>query len=128
MNYKNFLGQSFSYAGIGMMAMLLDFLILYLFVEFVKMNYLVSVILAFIIAAIFNFFAQKKFTFKDKNKNYFYQLSFFGLIGVIGMGINVVVVFVSVHFFGLWYMSGKLIATVIAFIWNFFANKLITFR
>ena len=104
------------------------FTILYFSVEFLKIYYLFSIVLAFIIASIVNFFLQKRFTFKDKNKKYSLQFSSFLLIGVVGMGINLFVVYMSVELLHLWYIFGKIFATGIAFIWNFLANRFITFR
>jgi len=128
MCYKKLLKQSFYYANIGLIAMLIDFAVLYFLVEFLYVNYLIAVVLAFFVAVIFNFIAQKKFTFKDQNKNHAFQITSFFLIGIVGMGMNVGIIYVCVEYLGLWYMFGKVFATGVAFVWNFLANKFITFR
>ena len=89
---------------------------------------MVSIVVAFIIASMVNYILQKKYTFQCDEKNVVRQYLLFMIIGVVGMLINVVTVFVGVEYFGLWYMYGKVIATFLAFIWNFGANKFLTFR
>ena len=108
--------------------MVIDFSVLYSLKEFAGVHYLLATLLAFLVASVFNFLGQKTLTFKNKQSNYGFQASSFLLVGLVGMGINLLVVFVFVRALGLWYMFGKIVAVGIAFIWNFFANKFITFK
>lgn len=120
--------QFILYGLIGLVAMGIDFALTYSLTEYLGWYYLLSVVVAFIIASMVNFVLQKKFTFRCTEKNIVKQYLLFAVIGVFGMLINVVTVFVSVEYFQLWYMYGKVIATFIAFFWNFGANKFLTFR
>lgn len=120
--------QFILYGLIGLVAMAIDFACTYSFTEYLGWYYLLSVVVAFIIASMVNFALQKKITFRCAEKNIVKQYLLFAVIGVFGMLINVVTVFVSVEYFQLWYMYGKVITTFIAFFWNFGANKFLTFR
>lgn len=120
--------EPFVYSLIGVLATAIDFTALIILTDIVKIDYRISLALAFIVAAFFNFQLQKKITFKCKDSAVGKQfLQFLGL-GTIGLGINFVIITVSVEFFQIWYVTGKLGATGIAFVWNYVANKLITFN
>ena len=83
--------------------------------------------MAYLSANIVNYLLQKKFTFKCRRQDYLKQFLQFFLVGLVGMGINVVVVYFGTEYFGLWYIYGKVIATFFAFLWNYSANKYFTF-
>ncbi len=122
------LRQFFQYGLIGFIAMLVDFSLLYLFAEYLLIHYLIAIALAYLGASIFNFSLQKRITFKSQSTRHLAQFSSFFLIGLVGMLTNLVVTYISVEYFLLWYFYGKFIATGVAFIWNFTANKLLTFK
>jgi putative flippase GtrA len=52
----------------------------------------------------------------------------FGLVGGSGALINWGILYALVHFFGVWYLEGEVIATFIAFTWNFALNYRWTFN
>lgn len=115
----------------GMVALIptaVDFSLLYFLTEFAGVYYLLSLTIAFSIAAIVSYFAQKRLTFKNGSQRYAPQFSVFCLISLVGLLINAGIVFGAVEFFGLWYMFGKVVATGVSYIWNFSAHKYITFR
>ena len=49
----------------------------------------------------------------------------FMIIGAIGAGVNLGCLYVFVHYFGLWYIEGEVLATIIAFVANFNGNILV---
>ena len=120
--------QAFSYALVALVATAVDFSLVYGLTEAAGLHYLWSIVLAFIAAAVVNYELQKAFTFKCQRKDRLRQFSTFLMIATVGLGINLAVVYLSVELLALWYMFGKAIATVIAFVWNFIANKCITFK
>jgi len=75
-----------------------------------------------------NYFFQKKITFKNPSTKYIKQFSVFFIIGLGGACINLLITFICVEYLLIWYMYGKAIATIVAFIWNFNANKFFTFK
>lgn len=125
---REYLKQFITYGLFGLIAMITDIIILYCLTDLLQVHYLISVILSFTAAAFVNFLFQKKFTFKDHQKLSAKQFSHFLIIGIVGMAINLLVISVSVEYFHIWYIYGKLIAVMIAYIWNFNANRLFTFK
>ena len=51
----------------------------------------------------------------------------FAIIGVIGLGLNELIMYCAVELIGLHYMVAKLISTALVFFWNFFARKMTLF-
>lgn len=120
--------ESFTYALLATVAMFVDFSILIILVEYFNLWYVVAVALAFSVAAFCNFLLQSTFTFSYARDNRLKRFISFFAIGVIGAVSSVIIVYVCVEFLGLWYLFGKVFATVIVFLWNFLANKFITFK
>lgn len=115
------------YGLVGIVAMLVDFLCLYTLTEVFHYYYLYSLVGAYFVAALVNYSLQKKVTFKCKKNNYCRQFLQFFLVGLVGLLINMVIVYAGTEYFGLWYIYGKVIATFVAFLWNFTMNKFFTF-
>lgn len=108
--------------------MFIDFSLVFLLTEAAHFHYMLSIVFAYLIASIVNFTLQKKTTFKCRKDKIYRQYLIFFAVGSVGALINLLIVFCYVEYFHLWYMHGKIIATFIAFFWNFWGNKLLTFR
>lgn len=52
----------------------------------------------------------------------------FALIGIVGLGLNELVLWVLTGLFGLFYLFSKLASVVVVFTWNFFVRKFFLFR
>lgn len=119
--------QSIIYGMVASIPAVVDFSSVYFLTEFGGIYYINSVAIAFAIALFINYFFQKNLTFKNGSKKYIPQLSVFCLISLVGLALSIVVVFSAVEYFGLWYMFGKAIAMAMTYVWNFSANRYITF-
>lgn len=120
--------HGFSYALVGLLATGVDFSCLYFLTERLHFFYLHSLVLAYFVAALVNYLLQKKITFKCKNNRYFSQFARFFVIGLFGLLINLTIVYVGTEYFDVWYFYGKIAATILAFTWNFSANRFFTFN
>jgi putative flippase GtrA len=116
------------YAIIGTIATFVDFAFLYSFVEFFKLWYIYSAIFSFLIAAFVNFYLNRKFNFKNKNRRFFLQFLIFLIFAIIGAVLNIFILYIFTEFFKMWYISSKVISTGFVFIINYIFNKYITFR
>ena len=121
---KNF----FKYVIVGFIGTGLDFLILYLLVEFWHLFYLLAALISIGIVIWLSFTLNKFWTFKNLEKRYFLQLGKYILAHSVGIGINLAILTLLVEFFGLWYILAKVIATALALIWNFLVAKKWVFR
>jgi len=123
--YKRFLIYSIG-GGIGF---IIYFSILYSLTEWAHFWYLFSATIAFIISAVANYFFQRHITFADnKSAKVWRQFIIFILVAIVGLLINNLILYTSVEFLKIWYMFGGFIAAGIVLVWNFTANKNITFR
>ena len=120
--------QFIIYGVVALIPTVVDFSLMYFLTEFAGLYYMLSLVIAFVIALVVSYFAQKRFTFRNGSQKYVPQFSVFCLISLVGLVVNAGIVFGTVECLGLWYMFGKVVATGVSYIWNFFAHKYITFR
>lgn len=116
------------YLFISIIATVYDLALLFIFTEFIGINYLISATISYCIGIIVGYIGQKTITFKDKDKRIAKQFGLFAFISLIGLLINLGVLKLCVDVIGLHYMIGKVIAIGVGFVWNYTANKKITFK
>ena len=112
----------------GASGMLIDFAITYLLKEKIKTNKYVANSAGFIAAATSNFFLNKFWTFQDKTDNIPVEyLSFLG-IGLLGLLINNLVIYILTEKYKNNFYLAKFIAIIVVTFWNFMMNYLFTFN
>lgn len=124
----NTLVQLFRYTWVGGIAFIIDYLTLFLLTENVGVNYLISAAIAFVMGLITNYVFSTIWVFKNSRfKSRMSEFFIFTIIGVIGLGLNEIVIFICCQNFHFHYMISKLLSTVFVFLWNFFGRKYIIF-
>jgi len=127
-NYYKHFNQLFKYAIVGVSGTAIDFIVLYLLVEYVHLNLFVSATISFILAASNNFILNKLWTFASRSKNYKKLYIKYLIVAVVGLLITVSLMYILTNLLGLWYMLSKVLATLVVLIWNFLGNKFWTFK
>ena len=112
------------FAGI---ATLVDLGILYSLTEFIGFHYLLSALLSYACGMVTNFFLNKLFNFKNRNRRIVQQFGLFTFVALIGLGLTQLILWFFVEFVNLWYMLAKLISIVIVMLWSFYGHKKLTF-
>lgn len=127
---KNSFLQFFRYLFVGGIATIVDWGILFLLTDFVHLYHLVSAIIAFIAGLITNFFLSKLLVFKanEARVNPVMEFVSYAVIGVIGLGITELIMYLITNCWNIHYMISKIIATIIVLIWNYLARKLIVYK
>lgn len=121
--------QLLRYAFVGGIAFIADFGLLYILTEYAHLHYLFSASIAFIAGLIINYFLSKVWVFSASTiNNRWLEFFVFSVIGLIGLGINNLALWVFTDYLSLYYMISKIIAAVIVFFWNFLARKFILFK
>lgn len=116
------------YCVVGASGMLIDFAITYLLKEKIKANKYIANSAGFIAAATSNFFLNKFWTFQDKADNIPVEyLSFLG-IGLLGLLINNLVIYLLTEKYKNNFYLSKFIAIIVVTFWNFMMNYLFTFN
>ena len=119
--------QLWRYGLVGLSSAIIDFGILYLLTEALGFHYLWSATISFIVAASYNYYLNKTWTFKAGGK-LSKQVSIFLLIAGSGVLLNNLILYLLVEQAHWWYFYFKIIATGIVTIGNFIGNKYLTFK
>jgi len=101
---------------------------LYLFVDVFHLNLYLSVIGAFCLAVINGFVWNKFWTFEDTSKKYKRQFAKFFIVSVIGLALTLFLMYIFVEMYSIHYLFSKALTSIIVLFWNYFGNKLWTFR
>lgn len=124
--YKEILFQFLRYAIVGGIAFVVDAGSLWIMGRFI--NYLIAAAIAFILGLIANFVLSKLFVFTDQKKNKVVEFISYGIIGVIGLGITELLMWLLTDKLGLYFIISKIITAVIVLIWNYAARKILLYR
>jgi putative flippase GtrA len=120
--------QFFKYAFVGGIAYCVDFGSLFFLTEVVKIHYLVSAAVAFILGLLTNYALSILWVFPRRTlANKRVEFLIFSIIGLIGLGLNEVIIWFFTEFVHFHYLISKIFSTFVVFIWNFFARKKILF-
>jgi len=119
--------QLLRYIFVGGIAFVFDFLFLFFFTEFTKLGYLISAGLSFLIGLVVNYalsiswiFNKEKFTWDSLVGHDFV---IFIITGLIGLGLNGILMFTLTDLIVLNYLVSKLITVPIVLFWNFLSRK-----
>lgn len=132
--------QFFRYLFVGGFAFVVDYGVLMLLVEVFDFNATLAAVISFTLGLAVNYILSTLWIFKNsKINNRLAEFIAFALIGVIGLGINELIIWLFDDVIAphqplsfipqdKYYLIGKLLSTVIVFIWNFAARKFIIFN
>ena len=116
---------------IGFSNMMIDFFVYFLLtrsINWLQENYLIANVCSFSVAVTWSFFWNTRWTFKNQNNGTVHSryIKFF-VISAMGLLWAELILFVSVDYFGLMDILGKLLAVFLVTFWNFFFNRWWTF-
>ena len=117
--------QFIRYVLVGGFATVVDLGVLYFFTSKIGFHYLVSAIISFIAGLITNFILSKLFVFNlNKAKvNPYIEFAAYALIGIVGLGLTEIVMYIMTDKLGLHYMISKILVTIIVLAWNYIARR-----
>ena len=105
-------------------ALFADISVLYILTEYVHLYYLVSATISFLVGIAITYICSKLYIFtKTSIKNKTAEFTVFLIIGVIGLVLNNVFLYVFTEYLGLYYMLSKCLVIIITYLWNYFARK-----
>ena len=122
---NHWITQLIRYFFAGGIAAGVNILFLYIFTDIFHLYYLISNVLSFIFGLVTNYVLSKKYIFKADVGNKGLEFIIYGIIGVIGLVFDTGLLYLFTGFLGFYYMISKLFSTVIVFLWNFAARKLL---
>lgn len=121
--------QFFRYIFVGGVAFLVDFASLYVFTDYIGIFYLISAAIAFILGLITNYILSINWVFNRRSlDNKTIEFSVFAFIGIVGLGLNELLIWFFTAEVGFFYLLSKIVAAIIILFWNFFARKVTLFK
>ena len=120
------LGQLMKFGVVGIVATVIDFVVLTILTETFGVYYLTSAAIGFIVATLFNYVASMHYVFNSRFGPHekWKELVIFILLSVVGLGLNQFFMWLFVEFFSIFYIFSKVLATVLVMAWNFVSRKI----
>jgi putative flippase GtrA len=127
---KNGFLQFFRYIFVGGIATIVDWGVLFVLTDCVQIYHLISAVIAFVAGLLANFTLSKLLVFSgnEAKVNPLMEFVSYALIGIVGLGITELIMFLFTNCAQFHYMISKVIATVIVLAWNYIARKRIVYR
>ena len=126
---SNWIAQLIRYVFVGGGAFCVDYGLLYLCTDFGHVHYLLSATLSFIAGLIVNYVLSTKWIFtKSRISNSLIEFVIYAIIGVVGLVLNDLLMYIFTDRLYIHYLISKLITAVIVMGWNFIGRRTILFK
>nr|WP_319538016.1 GtrA family protein [uncultured Methanospirillum sp.] len=125
----SFLGEHLcGFLLIGIFTTCVDIGLLWFLTEKTGLWYLVSATVSYCTGSLLSFFLNKSLNYRNQSRDYVRQGSSFLIIAASSFSLNLTVLSIGVEIFQVHYLIAKAGATIVAFLWNYYAQTTITFR
>jgi putative flippase GtrA len=125
----NWIIQLFRYVFVGGFAFIVDYSLLFLLTESLGIYYILSATISFIAGLIINYIISTQWIFKKSRlSNTAIEFIVYGIIGVIGLLLNDLILYLFTDIMHNHYMISKLIAAALVMGWNFVGRRTILFK
>ena len=126
---NNSLIQLFRYCFVGGFAFIVDAGGLFVLTEYAGIYYLLSATISFILGLVVNYLLSTAWIFKkSKLSTRWTEFLIYSVIGVVGLGLNTLFLWLFTDCLHIYYMLSKIITAALVMLWNFFARKIILFK
>ena len=121
--------QLFRNLFVGIAAFVVDFTLQYVLVDICGMYYLIAQAISHVTGGLVNYLMSIIWVFDKKpQKRVYMHFIYFSIIGAVGLGINTLILWLFTSVFGWYHMYSKIIATIVVFLFNFYARKYLLFK
>ncbi|MEK7208366.1 MAG: GtrA family protein [Patescibacteria group bacterium] len=121
--------RAWRYLAAGGSAAAVDLGLLYALTEWFGLHYLLSAVVAFVVAFCVSFFLQKFWTFEDHSVERVHaQIVLYFVVAAANLGLNTLLMFLLVEKLGFWYFAAQLIAGALIACESFFISRHIVFN
>lgn len=107
---------------VGASGAVISLSLLYLFTDIVGLHYMLSYLIAFVVAVANNYIWNSLWTFKDKKAN-FNELKKYVLVSLFTLGIREAILYLLTDTIGLWYIASGVLVIVTACLINFILSR-----
>jgi putative flippase GtrA len=121
--------EMFRYFVTSCASFVFDFGLLYLLTDVIGLYYLISAVISYGSGMVVSYLLSIRWAFARRSvANKSLEFGAFVGIGIAGMGINTLILWLWASVLGLNYLIGRFVSAVIGFIWKFVARKIALFR
>lgn len=118
--------QFLRYVFVGGIAAVTNIGLLYICTDLLKVYYLISNVIGFMGGLSVNYLLSKKLVFAAEEQiNKTLEFTIYAAIGVVGLGLDTLLMWIFTSKMGIYYLISKIISTGLVFIWNFGARKVL---
>lgn len=118
----------FLYLIVGGLATIVEWTAFWILANPVHIQYLISTALAFIFSTFANWLFGRLLVFKSSRGPFLREIASVYLASIVGLLMNLLIMFILVQTFAIGKMLSKIAATAIVFIYNYLVRKLIIYR
>ncbi|EKE14721.1 MAG: hypothetical protein ACD_12C00326G0002 [uncultured bacterium] len=119
--------QFFRYLLVGGIATLVDLGSLFVLTDLLGIYYLISGAIAFILGLLINYLLARFWVFRSRY-SVIKEFMIFSFIGLIGLGLNELLLYILVAIFYWWYLAAKIVSIFLVLVWNFLARRKYAFK
>jgi putative flippase GtrA len=119
--------QLFRYGFVGGLSAVVDIGTLFFCTSVLHIHYLISAALAFVLGTIVNYLLSVAWVF-TRSKNFKVEFMLFTLIGLGGLGLNELILWLLVSKVHIFYLLAKLFSVSVVVIWSFTLRRLLFAR
>ena len=83
---------------------------------------------SFLAGLLVNYYISTAWVFESTIKNKHIEFTLFALIGIIGLGLNDLLIWIFTEKCHIYYMFSKLITAALVYLWNFLGRKYLVFN
>lgn len=128
-NTGNIFHQFFRYIIVGAIAFIADLTSLFILTDVFGFYYIISASIAFVIGLMINYYLSIKWVFSKRNlSNKWIEFQIFAIIGIVGLFLNALLIWIFTDYIGFFYLYSKIITAILILFWNFTARKIILFK
>lgn len=118
--------QFLRYIFVGGISAVINICTLYILKDIVNIYYLIANAIGFILGLITNYCLSKMLVFTKENMgNPMIEFIIYALIGLIGLGIDSLLMWILTSKLNIYYMISKIFSTMLVFVWNFGIRKVV---
>jgi putative flippase GtrA len=112
------------YFSAALLGYIFDFGTLVMLTKFFHVYYLISASIGFTVGLLITFVLSKKYVFgSSKVESKSYEFGIFAVVGLVGLGLLNLLMWILSSKLGTNYVIAKILATVVVYGWNFFARR-----
>ena len=128
MEFRQLSKQVFLYLIVGALATIVEWSVFYVLDTQYDVYYLYATAIAFIFSTFANWLFGRLIVFHDSKQQKLKEIGKIYFVSVIGLLLNMVIMYIAVERFGIHDMISKIMATGLVFAWNFLIRRFWIYR